>query len=82
MLIDCALDAIFGLRELLDTYPTLVPQLLAPFVTATVRLMSDEVRTSAMRFLESACDDAGSRTRLFGKRCYPFTGGSCLSYPV
>ncbi|KAF9785526.1 hypothetical protein BJ322DRAFT_1063691 [Thelephora terrestris] len=38
-------DAIFGLRELLDTYPTLIPQLLTPLVTATVRLMSDEDQT-------------------------------------
>ena len=44
MLILCVPDAILGLRELLDTYPTLIPQLLTPLVTATVRLMSDEVR--------------------------------------
>ena len=44
MLIFCALDAIFGLRELFDTYPALIPQLLTPLVTATVRLTSDEVR--------------------------------------
>ena len=44
MLIRCTLDAIFGLRELLDTYPALIPQLLTPLVAATVRLMSDDVR--------------------------------------
>jgi len=44
MLTFCTIDAIFGLRELFDTYPSLIPQLLTPFVTGTVRLMSDEVR--------------------------------------
>jgi hypothetical protein len=80
MLILCVLDAIFGLRELFDTYPQLILQLLAPLVTATVRLMSDEVRVSAVLFLESAYDNTGSRTRLFGRHCSPFTGGSSLWY--
>ena len=43
MLIFRVSDAILGLRELLNTYPILMPQLLTPLITATVRLMSDEV---------------------------------------
>lgn len=54
MLILCVLDAILGLRELLDTYPTLIPQLLTPLVAATVRLMSDEVRVDYSILVECA----------------------------
>ena len=79
MLILCTIDAIFGLRELLDTYPSLVPQLLTPLVAGTVRLMSDEVRADRV-FLGNACDNAKSRTRVFDKHCYRFIGGSCRSY--
>jgi len=48
MLTLCTKDAIFGLRELFDTYPSLIPQLLTPLVAGTVRLMSDEVGAGLM----------------------------------
>ena len=52
MLVLCTIDAIFGLRELFNTYPSLTPQLLAPLVTGTVRLMSDEVRADCVFLVE------------------------------
>lgn len=81
MLILSISDAIFGLRELLNTYPTLVSQLLAPLVMATVRLTSDEVRALDRASHADLCNNTEPRTKTFDKRYSRFTDGLYPSYP-